>query len=145
MENFSELALSAHLKSNLVKHGFTEPTPVQALAIPPALEGRDVVATAQTGTGKTLAFLLPILELLTSKGRASGIQALILTPTRELAIQVHEAANKLTAGLGIRSAVVVGGLNESSQLQAIRRSAQIVIATPGRLCDVLDRKLVDVS
>src|SRR5258708_36038571 len=145
MNRFSELPLCSVLQSNLTRHGFAAPTPVQAQAIPPALDGRDVVATAQTGTGKILAFLLPILELLTSKGRASGIQALILTPTRELAIQVHEAANKLTAGLGIRSAVVVGGLNESSQLQAIRRGAQIVIATPGRLCDFLDRKLVDLS
>ncbi len=145
MNKFSELPLCSVLQSNLTRHGFAVPTPVQAQAIPPALDGRDVVATAQTGTGKILAFLLPILELLTSKGRASGIQALILTPTRELAIQVHEAANKLTAGLGIRSAVVVGGLNESSQLQAIRRGAQIVIATPGRLCDFLDRKLVDLS
>ena len=104
-----------------------------------------MVATAQTGTGKTLAFLLPILELLTSKGRASGIQALILTPTRELAIQVNEAATKLTAGSTMRSAVVVGGMNESTQLQAIRKGSQIVIATPGRLCDFLDRKLVDLS
>ena len=145
MNKFSELPLCAALQSNLTRHGFIVPTPVQARAIPPALEGRDVVATAQTGTGKTLAFLLPILESLTSKGRASGIQALILTPTRELAIQVHEAAGKLTAGLTIRSAVVVGGLNESTQLHAIRRGAQIVIATPGRLCDFLDRKLVDLG
>ena len=145
MNKFSELPLCSVLQSNLTRHGFVIPTPVQAQAIVPALEGRDVVATAQTGTGKTLAFLLPILELLTSKGRASGIQALILTPTRELAIQVHEAATKLTAGLGIRASVVVGGMSESTQLQAIRKGSQIVIATPGRLCDFLDRKLVDLT
>jgi ATP-dependent RNA helicase RhlE len=145
MNKFSELPLGSVLQSNLTRHGFVVPTPVQAQAIVPALEGRDVVATAQTGTGKTLAFLLPILELLTSKGRASGIQALILTPTRELAIQVHEAATKLTAGLGIRASVVVGGMSESTQLQAIRKGSQIVIATPGRLCDFLDRKLVDLT
>jgi len=145
MNKFSELPLCSVLQSNLTRHGFVVPTPVQAQAIVPALEGRDVVATAQTGTGKTLAFLLPILELLQSKGRASGIQALILTPTRELAIQVNEAANKLTAGLGIRSSVVVGGMNESTQLHAIRKGSQIVIATPGRLCDFLDRKLVDLT
>src|SRR5450755_3911030 len=132
MNKFSELTLSASLQSNLTRNGFVQPTPVQAQAIVPALEGRDVVATAQTGTGKTLAFLLPIFELLQSKGRPTGIQALILTPTRELAIQVHEAATKLTSGLGIRSAVVVGGMSESTQLQAIRRGAQVVIATPGR-------------
>jgi ATP-dependent RNA helicase RhlE len=145
MNKFSELPLGSVLQSNLTRHGFVVPTPVQAQAIVPALEGRDVVATAQTGTGKTLAFLLPILEQLTSQGRPSGIQALILTPTRELAIQVHEAAGKLTAGLGIRAAVVVGGMSESTQLQAIRKGAQVIIATPGRLCDFLDRKLVDLS
>ena len=145
MNKFSELPLGSVLQSNLTRHGFVVPTPVQAQAIVPALEGRDVVATAQTGTGKTLAFLLPILEQLTSQGRPSGIQALILTPTRELAIQVHEAAGKLTAGLGIRAAVVVGGMSESTQLQAIRKGAQVLIATPGRLYDFLDRKLVDLS
>jgi ATP-dependent RNA helicase RhlE len=145
MQKFSELPLSTTLQSNLTRHGFVVPTPVQAQSIPAALEGRDVVATAQTGTGKTLAFLLPILQLLTSKGRATGIQALILTPTRELAIQVNEAATKLTAGTAIRSAVVVGGMNESNQLHSIRKGAQIVIATPGRLCDFLDRKLVDLG
>ena len=145
MNKFSELPLGSVLQSNLTRHGFVVPTPVQAQAMVPALEGRDVVATAQTGTGKTLAFLLPILEQLTSQGRPSGIQALILTPTRELAIQVHEAAGKLTAGLGIRAAVVVGGMSESTQLQAIRKGAQVIIATPGRLCDFLDRKLVDLS
>lgn len=139
----------------MTRNGFVVPTPVQAQAIPPALEGRDVVATAQTGTGKTLAFLLPILQKLTSDkaasdkpmgaGRPQGIQALVLTPTRELAIQVNEAAAKLAAGTTVRSATVVGGMSESTQLQAIRRGARIIVATPGRLCDFLDRKLVDLS
>ncbi len=161
MNKFSDFPLSATLQSNLTRNGFVVPTPVQAQAILPALEGRDIVATAQTGTGKTLAFILPILEKLTAPpsavektavekvgaktGRASGIQALVLTPTRELAIQVSEAAMKLAAGSTVRSATVVGGMSESTQLQAIRRGAQIVIATPGRLCDFLDRKLVDLS
>jgi ATP-dependent RNA helicase RhlE len=145
MNKFSELTLCPVVQSNLTKHGFVQPTPVQAQAIPPALEGRDVVATAQTGTGKTLAFLLPILERLGRIQRANGVGALILTPTRELALQIQEVASRLTPGLNIRSAVVVGGMNESGQLQAIRKGAQIVIATPGRLCDFLDRKLVDLS
>ncbi len=145
MNKFSELTLSASLQSNLTRNGFVQPTPVQAQAIPPALEGRDVVATAQTGTGKTLAFLLPIFELLTRGDRPTGVCALILTPTRELALQVNEAAIKLAASLPVRSSVVVGGMNESTQLQAIRRGSQIVIATPGRLCDFLERKLVDLS
>src|SRR5712692_5101395 len=145
MENFSELALSAHLKSNLVKHGFTEPTPVQALAIVPALEGRDVVATAQTGTGKTLAFVLPIIHLLAKQPSHSGPSALILSPTRELAIQINETFAKMAAGTGIHAAVVVGGLSEASQLKSIRKGAQVLIATPGRLYDFLGRRLVNLA
>jgi len=118
---------------------------VQSAAIPPQLAGRDLVITAQTGTGKTLAFLLPLLERLAKQGAASGVSALILTPTRELAIQISEAFAQLAGGTGLRSAVVVGGLNERAQLNAIRKGAQIVIATPGRLIDFLDRKLVKLN
>src|ERR1700732_5323997 len=132
MNTFSDFSLSTVLKHNLARNGFIEPTTVQAESIPPALEGRDVVATAQTGTGKTLAFLLPIFELLNRGDRPTGVCALILTPTRELALQVHEAAVKLAASLAVSSSVVVGGMNESTQLQAIRRGSQIVVATPGR-------------
>jgi len=145
MKNFSEFSLSAHVKSNLVKHGFTEPTPVQALAIGPALAGHDVVATAQTGTGKTLAFVLPILERIGKHPSHSGIRAVILSPTRELAIQIDETFAKMAAGTGIRATVVVGGLNERSQLQSIRKGAQVLIATPGRLYDFLSRQLVDLG
>src|SRR5271170_4850668 len=141
MNDFSELPLSIALKSNLTRHGFVTPTPVQAQAIPPALAGRDVLATAQTGTGKTLAFVLPLLESLLA-ARRTGIHALILSPTRELAMQIHETFVKLAAGTGFRAAVVVGGMNEQAQLHAVRGGANVVIATPGRLCDFLDRKLV---
>jgi len=133
------------LQSNLTQHGFVEPTPVQALSIPPQLNGQDLVITAQTGTGKTLAFLLPLLEKLGAKGPAAGISALILTPTRELAIQISQSFLKLAGGTGFRAAVVVGGLNEQSQLQTIRKGAQVVIATPGRLSDFLERKLVKLG
>ncbi len=145
MKSFSELPLSAPLKSNLARHGFTEPTPVQALAIEPALNGHDVVATAQTGTGKTLAFVLPILHLIAKQPARSGIRAVVLSPTRELAIQIEETFTKMAAGTGIRAAVAVGGLNERTQLQRIGRGAQVLIATPGRLFDFLGRKLVDLS
>jgi ATP-dependent RNA helicase RhlE len=147
MNTFSELPLCAVLQSNLIKQGFTQPTPVQCEAIPPALAGRDVVATAQTGTGKTLAFLLPAIQFLTkSDGEpAPGIRALILAPTRELALQIHETALRLTQGLNLYSAVVVGGMNETAQLRQLRQGAQIAIATPGRLCDFLDRKLVHLG
>ncbi len=152
MNKFSELSLCAPLQSNLIKHGFVQPTPVQNEAIPPALAGRDIVATAQTGTGKTLAFLLPLLQSLTEPALAKpegktavGIRALILAPTRELALQIQETTLKLTPGLNLRSVVVVGGMHETTQLRDIRRGAQIVIATPGRLCDFLDRKLVELA
>ena len=145
MNHFSELSLCAALQNNLRRHGFIEPTPVQARTIPVALEGRDVVATAQTGTGKTLAFLLPMLEVL-SRSQASGKpEAVILTPTRELAIQIGESFQLLATGMQARSAVVVGGVNESTQLRALRGGARVVIATPGRLCDFLNRHLIDLS
>src|SRR3954447_12701162 len=142
MTNFSELSISAQLKSNLVRNGFTTPTPVQALAIEPALAGRDVVATAQTGTGKTLAFVLPLIERLAHQ---KGACALVLSPTRELAIQINEAFAKMAGGSGLKSAVIVGGLSEGAQLNAVRKGAQVLIATPGRLYDFLSRDLVKLG
>jgi ATP-dependent RNA helicase RhlE len=144
MNNFSELSLSSVLRSNLGKHGFVTPTPVQAQAIPPALDGRDIVATAQTGTGKTLAFVVPMLQILAQKP-AGGVKALILSPTRELAIQINETFSKLAVGTGMKAAVVVGGLSESNQLRAINHGAQVLIATPGRLCDFLKRRLAPLG
>ncbi len=145
MKSFSELSLSAHLKSNLVRHGFTKPTPVQALAIEPALAGHDMVATAQTGTGKTLAFVLPLIDLVAKQPPHSGVRAVILTPTRELAIQIAEVFTQMAMGTAVRATVAVGGLSERPQLQSIRNGAQVLIATPGRLCDFLGRKLVDLG
>ena len=151
MKSFTELPLSALLKSNLSKHGFVQPTPIQELAIEPALAGRDLVATAQTGTGKTLAFVLPIIHHISAQSGHSGVnaqagvRAVILTPTRELAIQISEVFAKMAAGTGVRAAVAVGGLSERVQLQAIRKGAQVLIATPGRLFDFLGRKLVNLS
>jgi ATP-dependent RNA helicase RhlE len=149
MNNFTDLVTSPVLRANLAKQAFKEPTPVQAQAIPPAILGHDLVATAQTGTGKTLAFGLPILQLLSGrlpneKPSAKPL-ALILSPTRELAIQIEEALSRVGVGTGVRSAVVVGGMSEAKQLQAIRRGVQVLIATPGRLCDFLDRKLVSLD
>jgi ATP-dependent RNA helicase RhlE len=144
MNTFSELSLSPLLRANLARHGFVRPTAVQSQTISPALAGRDIVATAQTGTGKTLAFLLPLLEsLIVNPG--SGVSAVILSPTRELALQTGETFAKMASGTGLRAAVVVGGLSESAQLGAIRKGAQVIIATPGRLCDFLQRKLVSFA
>ena len=145
MNNFSDLVTSPVLRKNLAAQGFVTPTPVQAQAIPPSLLGQDVVATAQTGTGKTLAFALPILESLTSKPLTAGPQALILSPTRELALQIHETFMLLSPGTGVRAAVVVGGMSEAGQLKSLRNGAHVIIATPGRLCDFLDRKLVGLA
>jgi ATP-dependent RNA helicase RhlE len=145
MKNFSELTLTPCLHQNLARNLFVEPTPVQAKSIPPALTGSDVVATAQTGTGKTLAFLIPIVEKLSMAAVTPGIRALILAPTRELALQIADVFAKLSAGTGLRSAVVVGGLSEQTQIHALRRGAQIVIATPGRLEDFIGRKLIQLD
>src|SRR3984957_3113919 len=145
MKSFSEFSISALVKSNLLRNGFTEPTAVQAQSIEPALAGRDVVATAQTGTGKKLAFVLPIINSIEKDTSRSGVRALILSPTRELAIQINETFVKIAVGTPVRTAVVVGGLNERTQLQCIKKGAQVVIATPGRLCDFLSRQLVDLS
>src|SRR5258706_662694 len=101
MKSFSELSLSAPLKANLLKNGYAEPTPVQALAIEPALSGQDVVATAQTGTGKTLAFVLPVIQLIGQQPAQTGIRALILSPTRELAIQINETFARMGFNTGV--------------------------------------------
>jgi ATP-dependent RNA helicase RhlE len=145
MKNFSELSLSALLKKNLEKHGFTQTTPIQEQAIEPALAGHDIVATAQTGSGKTLAFVLPMIQLLANTKAPAGVRAVILSPTRELALQINETFNKMAVGSGLRAAVVVGGLSQGPQLQAIRKGAQVLIATAGRLSDYLGRRLVNLS
>ncbi len=144
MNTFSEISLSPILQANLARHNFVQPTAVQSKTISPALAGHDIVATAQTGTGKTLAFVLPLLESLI-KNPSAGVSAVILSPTRELAIQTDETFAKMAAGTGLRTAVVVGGLSESVQLRAVRKGAQVIIATPGRLCDFLKRQLVNLS
>ncbi len=117
-------------------------TPVQSAAIPQALAGKDILATAQTGTGKTLAFLVPMLEQL-HKNYVPGVTALVLVPTRELAMQVAEQYDALRGNRLPAAAQVVGGIQERSQLMAIRKGARLIVATPGRLEDFLDRKLVD--
>ena len=144
MNTFSELSLSSHLDRNLARHGFVKPTPVQAEAIPVIRAGRDLLATAQTGTGKTLAFVLPLVESLMTRSSPAVVKALILSPTRELAMQTHETFVKLAEGTGLRAVVVVGGVNENSQLRSLR-GASVVIATPGRLCDFLNRKLAQLG
>jgi ATP-dependent RNA helicase RhlE len=144
MQSFSELSISPSLKERLKASRFATPTPVQAAAIPQALAGTDVIATAQTGTGKTLAFLIPVIERL-SRHKTVGIAALVLVPTRELAMQVVAQYDALRCRDSRPAALVVGGLPEGRQLDAIRKGARLVVATPGRLEDYLDRRLVTLG
>ncbi|MEJ2008309.1 MAG: DEAD/DEAH box helicase [Acidobacteriota bacterium] len=141
MQNFSELSISPYIKERLSRARFSTLTPVQAAAIPHALEGKDVLATAQTGTGKTLAFLIPIMVGLLSE-RPQGVAALVLVPTRELAMQVADQYEQLRGKQLPGAALVVGGLSEAQQLNALRKGARLVVATPGRLEDFLQRKLI---
>src|SRR4051794_27156053 len=118
--------------------GYDTPTPIQIAAIPPALAGRDLVGTAQTGTGKTAAFVLPILQRLLQL-QPGRTRALIVTPTRELAEQIHTTILKLARGTGIRSATVYGGVGMVPQERALRAGVEIIVACPGRLLDHLER------
>jgi ATP-dependent RNA helicase RhlE len=136
---FVDFAISDALKHRLTTCNFLTPTPVQAGAIPPALLGRDVLATAQTGTGKTLSFLLPIIEKIQAE-KTRTATALIMLPTRELAMQVEKAFKQITSGISV--ALVCGGMAEGPQIEAIRRGARLIVATPGRLEDYISRKLV---
>jgi ATP-dependent RNA helicase RhlE len=143
MTTFVALPLSPALQQKLAEAQFTTPTPIQAQAIPHALAGKDVLATAQTGTGKTLAFLVPIIERLQQEPMRQ-IHALVLLPTRELAMQVNTEYEKLRGRNLSKSALVIGGLSEKAQIAALRSGASLVIATPGRLQDFITRKLVDL-
>jgi ATP-dependent RNA helicase RhlE len=143
MTTFVALPLSPALQQKLAEAQFTTPTPIQAQAIPHALAGKDVLATAQTGTGKTLAFLVPIIERLQQEPPRQ-IHALVLLPTRELAMQVNTEYEKLRGRNLSKSALVIGGLSEKAQIAALRSGASLVIATPGRLQDFITRKLVDL-
>ena len=127
------------MQQKLAAAQFTTPTPIQALAIAPALEGKDVLATAQTGTGKTLAFLIPLIEQL-DKEPQGQTSALILLPTRELAMQVNEEYEKLRGKNLGKAALVIGGVSEKAQIQGLKSGCALVIATPGRLEDLLKRR-----
>ena len=144
--NFRDLGLTAPILKALTQEGYTEPTPIQRKAIPPALAGRDVLGCAQTGTGKTCAFAAPILQRLSKAvPKPRVIRALILTPTRELAIQIQDCFLAYGRNLPLRSAVIFGGVGQQPQVDAIRRGLDILVATPGRLLDLHGQGLVDLS
>ncbi len=132
---FNQMNLDASLGKAISDLGFSEPTPIQKAAIPPAAEGRDVIACAMTGSGKTAAFALPILQRLLASDRRKGIRALVVTPTRELALQVNEHIAALGKNTPIRSTTVFGGVKPGPQEKALRAGVDIVVATPGRLLD----------
>ena len=131
---FDAIGVSVALAQDLARAGLSSPTPIQAQAIPPALAGRDVIGCAQTGTGKTAAFVIPILERLAQLPKAEP-QALILAPTRELALQILATIDTLGRRRGISATVVVGGADMQAQVRGLRQRPDIVVATPGRLLD----------
>ena len=155
-ESFSDAPFEAPIQTALSNAGFEKPSPIQAKAWPVAISGKDVIAVAKTGSGKTLGFLLPIFHRISTKNLPKGAKenvkahkssstpspmALVVSPTRELAIQIHGECFKFGAPIGITSTCLYGGTQASVQIQELRKMApQIVIATPGRLCDLLDRK-----
>jgi ATP-dependent RNA helicase RhlE len=145
--SFQSLGLSDALLKAISKKGYTTPSPIQQKAIPPVLEGKDVLASAQTGTGKTAGFTLPILQLLSQGKHLSHrpIRALILTPTRELAAQILANIKEYSEFLDIRSAVIFGGVNQNPQVAQLRQGVDILVATPGRLIDLQNQGLISLS
>jgi ATP-dependent RNA helicase RhlE len=145
---FSELGLIKPILTALEAEGYTTPTPIQAAAIPILLKGHDLIGCAQTGTGKTAAFSIPTLQLMADAKRKDPrnreVKALILTPTRELAIQIGESLNAYGKGLGLRHTVIFGGVSQFSQVQALQQGVDILVATPGRLLDLMSQKLLHI-
>jgi|SRR4030095_6726544 ATP-dependent RNA helicase RhlE len=142
--NFSELGLSAEQLRACESLGYTQPTPIQRQAIPVVLNGHDLIGCAETGTGKTAAFLLPILDKL-SANRRPGVRVLVLAPTRELALQIQKNYEALNTVKNHRSAILIGGANIKSQIADLRRGVTVVIATPGRLLDLVERRMLNLS
>ncbi|GAB4541283.1 MAG: DEAD/DEAH box helicase [Anaerolineales bacterium] len=135
--DFTQFQLDARLMAGIKKAGYETATPIQEAAIPAALRGRDIIGTAQTGTGKTAAFVLPILHKLLSGGQRNVPRALIVTPTRELAEQIHDVIRALSSGTKIKSVTIYGGVGANPQITALRNGAEILVACPGRLLDLI--------
>src|SRR5881398_1139421 len=145
---FRALHLSPQILQAVRDSGYTEPTPIQIAAIPPILAGHDVIGIAQTGTGKTAAFVLPILmKLAASKpdGQRRGPRALVVAPTRELVVQIEENVRAYAKHVPLRMATVFGGVSERPQIEALRSGVDLVVATPGRLIDLMDQRVANLS
>ena len=147
MQKFDSLGLSEPILKALQVEGYESPTPIQAQGIPPILKGRDILGCAQTGTGKTAAFLLPILQLLSQQPKRNrpAIQALILSPTRELAAQIGESFERYAKHLRLRSCVIYGGVKQAPQERALKAGVDVLIATPGRLLDLQSQGFISLS
>ena len=146
--SFETFGLSAEIVRAVSEHGYTTPTPIQSQTIPAILNGRDIMAGAQTGTGKTAGFTLPILQILSAKQQDKGfhpVRCLILTPTRELAAQVHQSVKTYGKYTGLRSGEVFGGVNINPQIKMLQKGVDIVVATPGRLLDHVQQRTLDLS
>ncbi|MFZ2040246.1 MAG: DEAD/DEAH box helicase, partial [Desulfobacterales bacterium] len=143
--NFKAFNLHPTVAAGVTAAGYVTPTPIQIQAIPPVMQGQDVMGLAQTGTGKTAAFALPILNRLLAGGQSRGhVRALIIAPTRELAEQIHQAIHTLGRGTALKSATVYGGVGINPQIEILKR-ADIVVACPGRLLDHIGRRTVNLS
>src|SRR5436190_21639067 len=145
--SFSNLGLTPSLCLPLARLGYLQPTPIQARAIPAALTGADLLARAQTGTGKTAAFGLPMIERLVARNgrRSRSPRGLVLVPTRELAAQVHRALSSYGAPVQLRVTAIFGGVGMGAQIQSLKQGTDVVVATPGRLIDHLQRRTIDLS
>jgi len=144
MTNFNQFSFDPLIQAGIAGTGYTDPTPIQQQAIPVILRGDDMLGIAQTGTGKTAAFMLPILERLT-RGPLRRVRALVLAPTRELAEQIHQATNDFSKNMKVRSVAIYGGVGKGPQIDALRRGAEIVVACPGRLLDLMGEGQIDLS
>ena len=143
---FSDLGLHTQLLASLDELGYQTPTPIQQAAIPEVLAGRDVLAGAQTGTGKTAAFALPLIQrYLTDQSPHNAIRVLVLTPTRELAQQVHQSFVAYSQNTGLRSVVAYGGASINPQIEALKQGCEVLVATPGRLLELVIKELIDLS
>ena len=141
---FEQFALSPFLQKTIDRIGFTQPTPIQRDAIPIVLEGKDVMGLAQTGTGKTVAFVLPLIQQLVAS-KEKGIKAVILTPTRELADQVDEVVKQFLPRTGLKSTTIYGGVSHRTQMHALRSEPGIIVACPGRLLDHVGAGTIDLG
>jgi ATP-dependent RNA helicase RhlE len=142
--NFESLSLHDSIQSGIKALGYTEPTSIQLQSIPTILEGRDIMGQAPTGTGKTAAFVLPLLQRLMARPQAKHVRSLILAPTRELAEQTHEAIGRLGRYTKRKSVAIYGGVNQNHQIQGLREGAEIAVACPGRLIDLMDQGVMDL-